>query len=155
MKETGTRTTGHERTRRDHATELTQDYVEAIAELELVHGECRIKDLAKRFAVSHVTVNRAVARMKRDGYVDTAPYAPVTLTDMGRKLAEFSKRRHEIVLEFLLALGVSRPTASIDSEGIEHHVSEETLRAMERFGQQHALEPTPKRSKKSSNQRKM
>ncbi|MFN9720738.1 MAG: manganese-binding transcriptional regulator MntR [Planctomycetota bacterium] len=150
MKEIGTRTTGHQRTRRDHATELTQDYVEAIAELELVHGECRIKDLAKRFAVSHVTVNRAVARMKRDGYVDTTPYAPVTLTDLGRELAEFSRRRHEIVFEFLLALGVSRPTASIDSEGIEHHVSEETLRAMERFGQQFAAQPSRKQSKKST-----
>lgn len=134
MKELRTRTRGHERTRRDHATELIQDYVEAIAELQKELGECRVRDLAKRFAVSHVTVNRAVARMKRDGYVDTEPYAPVSLTDKGRNLAEFSRRRHEIVYQFLLSLGVSQRTASIDSEGIEHHVSEETLRLMERFG---------------------
>ena len=134
MKETKTRTKGHERTRRDHATELTQDYVEAIAELHERLGECRVRDLAKRFAVSHVTVNRAVARMKRDGYVDTEPYAPVSLTEKGRSLAQFSQRRHEIVYQFLLALGVSERTASIDSEGIEHHVSEETLRLMEKFG---------------------
>lgn len=148
MKEPGTRSTGHQRTRRDHATELTQDYVEAIAELEQLHGECRIKDLAKRFAVSHVTVNRSVARMKRDGYVDTAPYAPVTLTEQGRKLAEFSKRRHEVVYEFLIALGVSQPTALIDSEGIEHHVSEETLKAMERFGIDRKKSDPPRRAKK-------
>lgn len=134
MKELKTRSRGHERTRRDHATELTQDYVEAIAELQERLGECRVRDLASRFAVSHVTINRAVARMKRDGYVDTEPYAPVTLTEKGRALAEFSQRRHVIVYEFLLALGVSQKTASIDSEGIEHHVSEETLRVMERFG---------------------
>jgi DtxR family manganese transport transcriptional regulator len=134
VKELRTRTKGHERTRRDHATELTQDYVEAIDELHERLGECRVRDLAKRFAVSHVTVNRAVARMKRDGYVDTEPYAPVTLTEKGRSLAQFSKRRHEIVYQFLLALGVSQRTASIDSEGIEHHVSDETLRLMERFG---------------------
>lgn len=134
VKEPRTRSKGHERTRSDHATELTQDYVEAIAELQLRLGECRVRDLAKRFAVSHVTVNRAVARMKRDGYVDTEPYAPVTLTEKGRNLAEFSQRRHEIVYQFLLALGVSQRTASIDSEGIEHHVSDETLRLMENFG---------------------
>ena len=133
MKELRTQTKAHERTRRDHATELTQDYVEAIAQLEKELGECRVRDLAKRFAVSHVTVNRAVARMKRDGYVDTEPYAPVTLTDKGRSLAEFSQRRHEVVYRFLLRLGVSDRTASIDSEGIEHHVSDETLRLMERF----------------------
>jgi DtxR family manganese transport transcriptional regulator len=134
VKELRTRTKGHERTRRDHATELIQDYVEAIAELQTELGECRVRDLARRFAVSHVTVNRAVARMKRDGYVDTAPYAPVTLTPKGRSLAEFSQRRHKIVYQFLLALGVSERTASIDSEGIEHHVSDETLRLMESFG---------------------
>jgi DtxR family manganese transport transcriptional regulator len=112
-----TRIRGHERTRRDHATELTQDYVEAIAELIQKTGECRVRDLSMRFAVSHVTVNRAVARMKRDGYVDTEPYAPVTLTDKGKTLAEFAERRHRIVFQFLRALGVSERTAAIDSEG--------------------------------------
>ena len=135
MLEPRTRIRGHERTRRDHATELTQDYVEAIAELILQTGECRLRDLAKRFAVSHVTVNRAVARMKRDGYVDTEPYAPVTLTNKGKSLAEFSERRHRIVFEFLRAIGVSERTAAIDSEGIEHHVSDETLQLMEQFSQ--------------------
>ena len=134
VKELRTRSKAHERTRRDHATELIQDYVEAIADLQAELGECRVRDLAKRFAVSHVTVNRAVARMKRDGYVDTEPYAPVRLTEKGKNLASFSQRRHEIVYQFLLALGVSQRTASIDSEGIEHHVSEETLRLMEKFG---------------------
>ena len=133
MLETRTRIKGHERTRRDHATELTQDYVEAIAELQQQSGECRVRDLAKRFAVSHVTVNRAVARMKRDGYVDTEPYAPVTLTEKGKALAQFSQRRHQIVFNFLRALGVSERTAAIDSEGIEHHVSEETLLLMQKF----------------------
>ena len=134
MLEHRTRIRGHERTRRDHATELTQDYVEAIAELIQQTGECRVRDLAKRFAVSHVTVNRAIARMKRDGFVDTQPYAPVTLTNLGKTLAEFSERRHRIVFHFLRALGVSERTAAIDSEGIEHHVSEETLKLMEQFG---------------------
>lgn len=135
VKEQKTQTKGHQRTRRDHATELTQDYVEAIAELEAKLGVCRVRDLAKRFAVSHVTVNRAVARMKRDGYVDAQPYAPVTLTEKGRSLAQFSQRRHEIVFQFLRTLGVSERTASIDSEGIEHHVSDETLGLMEKFCQ--------------------
>jgi DtxR family transcriptional regulator, manganese transport regulator len=128
-----TQTRGHERTRRDHATELTQDYVEAIAQLQLELGECRVRDLARRFAVSHVTVNRAVARMKRDGYVVSEPYAPVSLTAEGRRLAEVSARRHEIVYRFLTALGVSERTAAIDTEGIEHHVSDETLKQMAAF----------------------
>lgn len=123
----------HLRTRRDHATELTQDYVEAIAELEQQTGECRVRDLARRFEVSHVTVNRTVARLKRDGFADAEPYGPVRLTDKGRALAEFSRSRHDVVFRFLLALGASPDTAAADSEGIEHHVSDETLQLMAAF----------------------
>ena len=55
------------------------------------------------------------------------------LTDTGRKLAQDGRRRHEIVEEFLLAIGVASETARIDAEGIEHHVSGETLAAMEAY----------------------
>jgi DtxR family transcriptional regulator, manganese transport regulator len=121
------------RTRDDHATETAEDYAEAIAELLDSTGECRVTDLATRFAVSHVTVNRTVARLQRDGLITTEPYAPIQLTDDGRSLACEAKRRHTIVLQFLLALGVSEPVAITDAEGIEHHVSGETLHAMEQF----------------------
>lgn len=123
----------HERTRVDHATEIAEDYVEAIAEILEQQDVCRVKDLSEHFAVSHVTVNRTVARLQRDGYVTTEPYSPVELTSQGAKLAKNSRRRHEIVLSFLIALGVSEETASTDTEGIEHHVSPETLSVMEAF----------------------
>lgn len=118
----------HRRTREDHATELAEDYVEAIAEIEAKNGVCRAVDLATRFAVSHVTVNRTVGRLQRDGYVETEPYGPITLTKTGFKLAQASKERHEVVFQFLISIGVSEKTAAIDAEGIEHHVSPETLK---------------------------
>jgi len=123
----------HERTRVDHATEIAEDYVEAIAEIIEEQEVCRVKDLSEHFAVSHVTVNRTVARLQRDGYVTTEPYSPVELTSQGAKLAKNSRRRHEIVLSFLMALGVSEETAATDAEGMEHHVSPETLSVMEDF----------------------
>ena len=123
----------HVRTRKDHATELAEDYVEAIDDVVREQGVCRIVDLAKRFGVTHVTVNRTIGRLHRDGYVLTEPYAPVSLTAKGKKLAESSRRRHEIVERFLIAHGISPETARIDAEGIEHHVSDETLGVMKRF----------------------
>ncbi len=96
-------------------------------------GVCRVVDLAEHFQVSHVTVNRTVKRLMRDGWVTTEPYGPVELTDRGRKLARDSAERHQTVLEFLIALGVSGSTAEQDSEGIGHHVSEETMKAMRKF----------------------
>ena len=121
------------RTRRDHASETAEDYVEAIAARIEQHGVCRGADLARLFGVSHVTVTKTVSRLQSEGLIETELYGPVRLTRAGRKLAASSRQRHELVLRFLLALGVSRAVAEVDSEGIEHHVSEETLRAFRRF----------------------
>jgi DtxR family manganese transport transcriptional regulator len=121
------------RTRAQHATEMAEDYVEAVQELIDLKGECRVQELARHFSVSHVTVSRTVGRLQKDGLLETAPYKPITLTSKGKKLADRVRKRHEVVLEFLLALGVDKKTAEIDSEGIEHHVSEKTLAAMKNF----------------------
>lgn len=124
---------GHRRTRDDHARETAEDYVEAAAELIEQRGACRVTDLAARFGVSHVTVTRIVGRLEREGYVRTEPYRPIELTAKGRRLAQASRERHELVLRFLRALGVSERVAAIDAEGIEHHVSRETLEAFRRL----------------------
>ncbi len=115
------------RIRRDHANETAEDYVEAIAEQIAKSGSCRGADLAREFGVSHVTVTKTVARLQAEGLVETEPYGPLRLTDSGAKLAAKSIERHQAVLNFLIAIGVSPATAASDTEGIEHHVSEETL----------------------------
>jgi DtxR family manganese transport transcriptional regulator len=119
------------RSRRDRASEIAQDYVEAIADLSLSLGEARVTDLARRLGVTHVTVNRTLARLFQAGYVNTRPYRAIFLTDSGRKLAVESKKRHETVVAFLRSLGIPERTAELDAEGIEHHVSPETLAAFE------------------------
>lgn len=120
------------RSRLDRATETAQDYVEAIADLTDALGEARVVDLARRLGVTHVTVNRTLSRLKEAGYVNTRPYQAISLTKIGHKLAQESKRRHETVAAFLRSLGVSAKTSEMDAEGIEHHVSPETLAAFER-----------------------
>lgn len=120
-------------TRREHSIETAQDYVEAIAELMASTGEARAVDLARRLGVSHVTVVRTVARLQRDGWVSSRPYRAIFLTEKGTQLAEESRQRHELVLEFLRSLGVPDDIAQSDAEGIEHHVSAETLAAFHRF----------------------
>ena len=117
------------RLRRDHAVEIAQDYAEAIADLAAAVGEARVVDLARRLGVTHVTVNRTLARLKRAGYVRTQPYRAIFLTGTGRKLAAESKQRHETVLAFLKYLGIPDRVAQMDAEGIEHHVSPVTLAA--------------------------
>jgi DtxR family manganese transport transcriptional regulator len=119
-------------TRLEHATETAQDYVEAIGDLCAIQGEARAVDLAHRLGVTHVTVVRTIARLKRDGYVSTCPYRSIFLTEKGLRVAKESRRRHEIVVAFLRSLGVAEKIAQTDAEGIEHHVSPETLAAFKR-----------------------
>src|SRR5208337_5608167 len=95
------------RSRRDRASETAQDYVEAIADLTASVGEARVVDLARRLGVTHVTVNRTLARLQRAGYVNTRPYRAIFLTEIGSQLATESKQRHETVVAFLQSLGIS------------------------------------------------
>jgi DtxR family transcriptional regulator, manganese transport regulator len=127
------RSAAFKRTRADHSSELVEDYVELIAELIDERKEARGSDIALRLGVANATVVKMLKRLHDHGLVTQEPYRAIFLTGDGWKMAEDGKRRHMIVENFLLALGVSTETARIDSEGIEHHVSEETLKVMARY----------------------
>jgi DtxR family manganese transport transcriptional regulator len=122
-----------QRVRDAHQTEMAEDYVELIADLIDQKGEARVVDLAECLGVTKPTVNNAIQRLQRDGFVSSEPYRAIFLTEKGRGLAAASRERHRIVREFLLALGVDAETADADAEGIEHHVSEATLEAFQHY----------------------
>ncbi len=122
------------RVRQAHQTETTEDYVELIADLIEVQQEARLSDLAARLGVAHPTANKVVSRLKEEGYIESQPYRSIFLTDKGKKLAKKCKVRHQIVLDFLIRLGVDPEAAEFDAEGIEHHISEKTLQIMKKFG---------------------
>jgi DtxR family manganese transport transcriptional regulator len=122
-----------ERVREARRREIAEDYVEMIAELAQAADEVRTGHLAERFGVSHATVTNHVQRLVGDGLVEDRPYQPLVLTEKGRRMADRSRRRHVLVRDFLIALGVDPETAEADTEGIEHHVSERTLQAFARF----------------------
>ena len=84
-------------------------------------------DIAARLGVRPPTVTKTLDRLAREGLISRAKYRSVFLTDAGRALAKECRRRHEIVLRFLLSLGLDAETAERDAEGIEHYVSERTL----------------------------
>lgn len=131
----------HRATRAAHAAELAEDYVEIISDLIGARGEARVVDIAACLGVTHVTVSRTLSRLRRDGLVSVEPYRSVFLTARGVALARACRKRHRLIVAFLRSLGVSDATAQADAEGIEHHVSRETLRAFAR-----ATRPTPRRS---------
>ena len=121
------------RTRADHAIEILEDYTEAIAQISKENGKCRVMDLARYFGVSHVSVIQVLQRLKTNHLIENTAHKPIGLTEKGKRLAQECAARHGIVLKFLLKLGVSEKTALLDSEGLEHHISTETLECMKKF----------------------
>ncbi|MFT4196743.1 MAG: manganese-binding transcriptional regulator MntR [Pseudoxanthomonas sp.] len=119
--------------RQAHRTELVEDYVELISDLLAVGGEARQVEIAARMGVAQPTVAKMLKRLVRDGWVVQRPYRGVFLTPAGETLAAESRRRHQTVERFLLALGVDADTARRDAEGVEHHVSQATLAAFAEF----------------------
>ena len=113
--------------RNSHGMENAEDYVEMVADLIQQNGEARIVDISKKLDIAQATANKTIKRLINNGFLYKEPYRSVFLTIKGQKLARNSKKRHKIVYDFLRKVGVSKKIAIHDSEGIEHHVSQETL----------------------------
>jgi DtxR family manganese transport transcriptional regulator len=114
-------------------SELAEDYVELIADLIKGQGEARPVDIATKMGVTASTVAKSLDRLAREGLITRAKYRSVFLTEEGRALARDCRHRHDIVLRFLISLGLDPQTAERDAEGIEHHVSAETLAVFAAF----------------------
>ena len=125
-----------EQVRNARNSETAEDYTEMIADLIRNVGKARAVDLAKHFGVTGPTVNSIIRRLVRDGLVVSKPYRSIFLTDKGQILADYCKKRHEIVYDFLIKIGVNSDIAKNDAEGIEHHVSAETLSVFEKYNKQ-------------------
>ena len=122
-----------ESVRKAHLSENTEDYVELISDLINKLGKAQTTIIAKKLGVAKPTVSKTLLKLKKDGFINHQPYQPITLTPKGKELAEKCRQRHQIVYDFLIKIGVPKNIAEIDSEGIEHHISSETLEIFKKF----------------------
>ena len=129
----GTQARRFGKTRSAQSTALLEDYVELIADLLAGAGEARPTDIARRLGVSHATAVKTIARLKRSGLATARPYRGVFLSEKGRALADRVRVRHRLVVDLLRALGVPTESAEAVAVGIEHLVSETTLKAFADF----------------------
>lgn len=102
-------------------------YLETILILKNRFGYVRSIDIANEMTVSKPSVSRAVGLLKDNGYITFDPNGMILLTDTGRFVAEKIYERHNILSQFLAALGVSDETAARDACKIEHIISDETF----------------------------
>ncbi|MDS6631201.1 manganese-binding transcriptional regulator MntR [Klebsiella michiganensis] len=125
---------GFRQVREAHRRELIDDYVELISDLIMEVGEARQVDMVRAsWGVAANGCENVKTTGTSVGLIEQIPWRGIFLTPEGEKLAHESRERHQIVENFLLVIGVSPEIARRDAEGMEHHVSEETLAMFKQF----------------------
>lgn len=113
-------------------------YLETIHILLKNKGMVRSLDIAEYMGFSKPSVSRAVGILKKGEYIIVDRYGYITLTDLGRSVAEKIYERHTILTEVLVSLGVSRESASEDACKIEHVISDESFDAIKKHIRKHS-----------------
>ena len=116
--------------------ESAEMYLETIYILAK-NGAPRAIDICEYMGFSKPSVSRALGLLKSGGYVTADAKGQLTLTQKGLELAEKIYHRHDALTRFFVALGVSEEQAAKDACRIEHVISDETFRAIEKHGTVH------------------
>ena len=112
--------------------ESGQMYLETILILSKKSNSVRSIDISEYMFFSKPSVSRAVNLLKDGGYILISKEGYITLTALGREIAEKIYERHTILTKCLIALGVSEETAAEDACKIEHDISDESFSAIKR-----------------------
>lgn len=107
--------------------ESAEDYLEAILAIREKKGMARSIDVAHHLNYSKPSVSRAMSLLRENGYVTMDKDGLLDLTDAGMAIASRIYERHQLLTEWLTALGVSPEVAAEDACRIEHDISEETF----------------------------
>ena len=108
-----------------------EDYLQVIYRLINDKGYASTVEIAEKLHVKSPSVSVMLQRLASTGYLVHEPYRGVRLTDKGARIARSVIKRHSIISELLIMLGVEDKVAYQDTEGIEHHIQPETISKIE------------------------
>jgi Mn-dependent DtxR family transcriptional regulator len=118
-----------------------EDYLERILELINTKGYARVVDIAESLQISQASVTNMVQKLDAEGLLNYERYRGLILTTAGEKLAQNITRRHQLLTDFLGLLGLEEKVIYRDVEGMEHHISGPTVRAIEALTEQLKRQP--------------
>ena len=118
-----------------------EDYLERILELINTKGYARVVDIAESLKISQASVTNMVQRLDAEGLLKYEKYRGLALTTAGEELALNITRRHQLLTDFLKLLGLDHEVIYHDVEGMEHHISPPTLRAIQALTDQLQRQP--------------
>lgn len=105
-----------------------EDYLERIQALLEKKGFARVSDIASELHFTRPSVTSMIQQLSREGYIDYEKYRGFTLTPRGKQVAQSIRNRHAVLEELFHLIGVDQKTAEKDVEGIEHYLSETSLK---------------------------
>ncbi|MDB6015735.1 MAG: iron (metal) dependent repressor, DtxR family [Pedosphaera sp.] len=111
-------------------SQSAEDYLERIHELIEEKGYARVVDIASSLKVKQASVTSMVQKLGELGYLNYEKYRGLILTDKGREVARKIRSRHETLSRFFSLFGLDAETQKRDIEGIEHHLSPDTVEVL-------------------------
>ncbi len=108
-------------------TPSMEDYLEKIYELMKDKGYARVSDIAISLSVQPSSVTKMLQKLDEQDYVTYEKYRGIVLTKSGEQMGRAMKQRHSMLEDLLRMLGLEEEIIRVDVEGIEHHVSPQTL----------------------------
>jgi len=121
------------KTKKTISTTSEEDYLEVIAELVELKGYATTLDISRFMNVSPPSVTKMLQKLDEKKYLEYEKYHGINLTDIGRQVADTIRRKHSILLEFFEILNVGKGIANQDTEGLEHHLNDKTIRQLRKF----------------------
>ena len=121
------------KTKKTISTTSEEDYLEVIAELVELKGYATTLDISRFMNVSPPSVTKMLQKLDEKKYLEYEKYHGINLTDIGKQVATTIRRKHSTLLEFFEILNVGKGIANQDTEGLEHHLNDKTIRQLRKF----------------------
>ena len=115
------------------STTREEDYLEVIAELVELKGYATTLDISRFMNVSPPSVTKMLQKLDEKKYLEYEKYHGINLTDIGKQVADTIRRKHSTLLEFFEILNIVKEIANQDTEGLEHHLNDKTIRRIRKF----------------------
>jgi len=121
------------KTKKTTSTTSEEDYLEVIAELVELKGYATTLDISRFMNVSPPSVTKMLQKLDEKKYLEYEKYHGINLTDIGKQVADTIRKKHSTLLEFFEILNVGKGIANQDTEGLEHHLNDKTIRQLRKF----------------------
>jgi len=121
------------KTKKTSSTTSEEDYLEVIAELVELKGYATTLDISRFMNVSPPSVTKMLQKLDEKKYLEYEKYHGINLTSVGKQVADTIRKKHSTLLEFFEILNVGKGIANQDTEGLEHHLNDKTIRKLRKF----------------------